>query len=35
MHYVLDGLEDAPVLITANSLATTLNMWDEQVPELA
>ena len=35
MHYVLEGPEYAPVLITANSLVTTLNVWDEQAPKLA
>jgi hypothetical protein len=35
MHCVLEGPEDAPVLITATSLVTTFNMWDEQTLELA
>jgi 3-oxoadipate enol-lactonase len=34
LHYRLEGSEDAPVLIMANSLGTTLRMWDDQVPAL-
>ncbi len=34
LHYVLEGPEDAPVLVMANSLGTTLHMWDEQTPAL-
>ena len=30
LHHVLEGPEDAPVLVMANSLGTTLHMWDEQ-----
>jgi 3-oxoadipate enol-lactonase len=34
LHHVLEGPEDAPVLVMANSLGTTLRMWDDQAPEL-
>ena len=34
LHYVLEGPEDAPVLVLSNSLGTTLDMWDEQTPAL-
>ena len=34
-HYRLDGPEDAPVLVLSNSLGTTLDMWDAQLPEFA
>lgn len=34
LHYLLEGPEDAPVLVMANSLGTTLRMWDEQAPAL-
>ena len=34
LHHVLEGREDAPVLVMANSLGTTLEMWDEQAPAL-
>ncbi len=30
LHYLLEGPEDAPVVVLANSLGTTLRMWDEQ-----
>ena len=30
LHHVLEGPEDAPVLVMANSLGTTLHMWVEQ-----
>jgi len=30
LNYVLEGPEDAPVLVLSNSLGTTLSMWDEQ-----
>jgi 3-oxoadipate enol-lactonase len=30
----IDGPDDAPVLVLSNSLGTTLEMWDPQVPEL-
>ncbi len=32
--YRLDGDADRPVLVLSNSNATTLNMWDEQMPDL-
>lgn len=32
--YRLDGPADAPVLALANSIGTTLHMWDRQIPEL-
>jgi 3-oxoadipate enol-lactonase/4-carboxymuconolactone decarboxylase len=34
LHHVLEGPEDAPVLVMANSLGTTLHMWDEQASAL-
>ncbi|CAA9429044.1 MAG: Beta-ketoadipate enol-lactone hydrolase [uncultured Rubrobacteraceae bacterium] len=34
LHHVLEGPEDAPVLVLSNSLGTTLDMWDEQAPAL-
>jgi 3-oxoadipate enol-lactonase len=34
LHHVIEGPEDAPVLVMANSLGTTLRMWDDQAPEL-
>lgn len=30
LHYELEGLEDAPVLVLSNSLGSNLHMWDEQ-----
>ena len=33
-RYLLEGPEDAPVLVLANSLGTTLRMWDDQTPSL-
>ena len=35
LHHRLEGPEDAPVLAFANSLGTTLAMWDEQAAALA
>jgi 3-oxoadipate enol-lactonase len=35
MAYRLEGAADRPVLVLSNSIATTLHMWDRQVPELA
>jgi 3-oxoadipate enol-lactonase len=35
LAYQFDGPADAPVLVLSNSIATTLHMWDGQVPELA
>ncbi len=34
LHYLLEGPEDAPVLVLSNSLGTTLGMWDDQLPAL-
>ena len=34
LHYELEGPEDAPLLVMANSLGTNLHMWDDQAPEL-
>ncbi|WP_199614813.1 alpha/beta fold hydrolase [Paenibacillus alkalitolerans] len=33
--YRFDGPESAPVLVIANSIATTMNMWDGQIAELS
>lgn len=33
--YTVDGPADLPTLILANSIATTLQMWDGQIPELS
>jgi len=33
--YRFDGPEDKPVLVLSNSIGTTLEMWDRQVPELS
>ncbi len=35
VHHLLEGPEDAPVLVLSNSLGTTLEMWDEQAPVLS
>jgi 3-oxoadipate enol-lactonase len=35
LHHRFDGPEDAPVLVLSNSIGTTLELWDCQVPELA
>jgi 3-oxoadipate enol-lactonase/4-carboxymuconolactone decarboxylase len=35
VHHRLDGPDDAPVLMFANSLGTTLEMWDDQAAALA
>ena len=35
VHHLLEGPEDAPVLVLSNSLGTTLGMWDEQAPALS
>jgi 3-oxoadipate enol-lactonase len=32
LHYVVDGDDAAPPLVLSNSLGTTLEMWDAQVP---
>jgi 3-oxoadipate enol-lactonase len=34
LHHLLEGSEDAPVVVMANSLGTTLRMWDDQAPAL-
>ena len=34
LNYVLEGPEDAPVLVLSNSLGSTLGMWDDQAPVL-
>ena len=34
LHHLPEGPEDAPVLVMANSLGTTLHVWDEQAPAL-
>jgi 3-oxoadipate enol-lactonase len=34
LHHVLEGPEDAPVLVASNSLGTTLRVWDDQAPAL-
>ncbi len=34
LHHLLEGPENAPVLVMANSLGATLNMWDEQAGTL-
>jgi 3-oxoadipate enol-lactonase len=33
--YRIDGSGDKPALILSNSIATTLHMWDQQIPELS
>jgi pimeloyl-ACP methyl ester carboxylesterase len=35
VHHLLEGPEDAPVLVLSNSLGTTLAIWDEQAPALS
>ncbi|GAB3205103.1 3-oxoadipate enol-lactonase [Marinactinospora thermotolerans] len=35
VHHVIDGPEDAPVLILGGSLGSTLEMWEPQVADLA
>ena len=34
LHHLLEGPKDAPVLVLANSLGTSLDMWDDQAPAL-
>ncbi|GAB3626191.1 3-oxoadipate enol-lactonase [Pandoraea terrae] len=34
LRVVIDGSQDAPVLLLSNSLGTTLEMWDPQMPAL-
>jgi len=35
LHVVAEGREDAPAVVLAGSLGSTLAMWDEQVPALS
>ena len=35
LHYRIDGADDAPPLLLANSLGTTADMWEPQIPALA
>lgn len=35
LHHVVDGSEDAPVLLLGGSLGSTVAMWEPQVPALA
>jgi len=35
VHAVVEGRDDAPVLVLSNSLGSDLTMWDPQVPALA
>ena len=35
LHHLLEGPEDAPVVVMANSLGTTLRMWDDQASKLS
>jgi pimeloyl-ACP methyl ester carboxylesterase len=35
LHHQLAGPEDAPVIVTSNSLGTTLRTWDGQAPEFS
>jgi 3-oxoadipate enol-lactonase len=34
LNYLLEGPEDAPVLVLSNSLGTALDMWDDLAPVL-
>jgi 3-oxoadipate enol-lactonase len=34
VHHVVDGPESAPALVLSNSLGTTLDVWDRQIPAL-
>src|ERR671910_3243748 len=34
LNHILEGPEDAPVLVLSNSLGSTLGMWDDQAPIL-
>ncbi len=34
IHYTIEGAAGAPVLVMSNSLGTTLQMWDPQMPSL-
>jgi 3-oxoadipate enol-lactonase len=35
LHHRFDGPDDAPVLVLSNSIGTTLELWDAQVPAFA
>ena len=35
LHHRVDGPEDAPVLVFSNSIGTTLELWEPQVPALS
>ena len=35
LHHRVDGPEDAPVLVLSNSIGTTLELWEPQVPALS
>src|SRR5262249_44535788 len=35
LHHRLDGPDDAPVLVLSNSIGTTLELWDAQIPAFA
>lgn len=35
LYYVMDGPEDAPVLVLSNSLGTCTDMWAQQIPEFS
>lgn len=35
LYYVIDGPDDAPVLVLSNSLGTCADMWARQIPELS
>ncbi len=35
LHHLIEGPEDAPVLVLSNSLGTTLQMWRDQAPALS
>jgi len=35
LRHLIEGPEDAPALVLANSLGTTLAMWDAQIPALS
>lgn len=35
LHYQIEGLQGAPVLLLSNSLGTNLHMWDSQMPAFA
>ena len=35
IHYRIDGVEGAPVVVLSNSLGTDLAMWDSQIAELS